>query len=379
MNIEDELVRHRPDLLLAGAGNPRFVHGDGESGRQGDEDGGRGGDMAAMTPDEFGRTVAHGLRPRVHRFMVQIPAQVLRELRGPLVPPLRIDVERAHQDVIQVAFELACDRLVCGGVARPCNLGPVRLYDRDGRQRGEAARTRAGEELVEHGAQGVDVRKRRHGVTANLLRAGVVGRHRGADRIVGRSRVGSKQLADAEVEQLGDAIRIDEDVAGFQVAVNDEIAMSVIDSRTDVDEHPEPVVNGQSAIGGKDRQPRTIDVLHDEIGQAVVGGAPVEQTADVRMLQARERLTLATEAREDELGVHARSYQLDGDLHVILIVVPLGEEDGAHTATPELPDQPVRTDANRLRAGDGGVIERCERLLDPMLKKTAARVVTRQQ
>ena len=335
--------------------------------------------MAAMAPDEFDRTVAHGLRPRVHRFMVQIPAQIVGELRGPLVPALRLGLERAHQDAVEIAFELARDRLVSSDGARKGNPGPRHLFDRDPRQPGVPARAGAGEEFVQHGAKRVDVRKRRHGVTPHLLRAGVVGRHRGDGAIRGRDRAGSKQLADAEVDQLGDAIRIDEDVAGFQVAVNDEIAMRVIDRRTDVEKHPEPVVDRQSAIGGKGRQPRTIDVLHDEIGQAVVGRAAVEQTADVRMLQARERLALATEAREDEIDVHARSHQLDGDLGVIFVVVPLGEEDGAHTATTELPDQPVRTDAHRLCAGDAGVMERRERLLDPMLKKPAAGVVARQQ
>src|SRR6185503_2895008 len=99
----------------------------------------------------------------------------------------------------------------------------------------------------------------------------------------------------------------------------------------------------------------------------------------VGMVQAREGLALAPEAREDELDVHARAYQLDGDLGVIFVVVALGEEDGAHTATTELPDQPVRTDTNRLCAGDAGVMERGQRLLDPMLKKTAAGLMARQQ
>ena len=160
--------------------------------------------------------------------------------------------------------------------------------------------------LAQHGAKRVDVRKRRHGVTPHLLRAGVVGRHRGDGAIGGRDRAGSKQLADAEVDQLGDAIRIDEDVAGFQVAVNDEIAMRVIDRRTDVEKHPEPVVDGIRRSAAS-RQPRTIDVLHDEVGQAILGGAAVEQAADVRMLQAREgRRSRRKRARMNSMSMPGR-------------------------------------------------------------------------
>jgi hypothetical protein len=60
--------------------------------------------------------------------------------------------------------------------------------------------------------------------------------------------------------------------------------MRVIDSRTDIEKHPQPIVNGQPAIIGKVGQPRTIDVLHDEIRQTAICGPAVEQATDVRML-----------------------------------------------------------------------------------------------
>jgi hypothetical protein len=64
---------------------------------------------------------------------------------------------------------------------------------------------------------------------------------------------------------------------------------------------------------------------------------------------------------------------------VVFVIVPLTEEDRAHAAATELPDQPVRTNAGQLSACDTGFVEQGERVLDPMLKETAACVVARQQ
>ena len=84
-----------------------------------------------------------------------------------------------------------------------------------------------------------------------------------------------------------------------------------------------------------------VDVLHHDVGQAVLGSAAVEQTGDVGMLQPGQRLPFAAEAVEDQIGVHAAAHQLDRDLGLILIVVAFGEIDGAHAAAAEFAHQPV--------------------------------------
>ena len=57
------------------------------------------------------------------------------------------------------------------------------------------------------------------------------------------------------------------------------------------------------------------DKLHDEVRQAVVSGAAVEQAGDVWMIERGEDLSLFAEAAQDEVGVHAALDQLDRDAH----------------------------------------------------------------
>ena len=81
---------------------------------------------------------------------------------------------------------------------------------------GEPVRAAAGQQLVEHHAQRVDVARRSQWLPPNLLRAGVA---RG-EQAIGRgqlevaSSLGVEQLRDPEVDQLGDALRRHQDVAG---------------------------------------------------------------------------------------------------------------------------------------------------------------------
>ena len=150
--------------------------------------------------------------------------------------------------------------------------------------------------------------------------------------------------------------------------MNDEVPVRVIDRGTDIRKEVKAIFEPQPVVVGELRQPQAVDVLHHDVRQTGIGGAAIEQPADVRVLQPGERLTLAAEARENEIGVHARPHQLDRDSGVILVVVALGEKDRAHAASTKLANQPVRADADRLRLADQAmawsVEERQERYLD---------------
>jgi hypothetical protein len=92
-----------------------------------------------------------------------------------------------------------------------------------------------------------------------------------------------------------------------------------------------------------DGQP--LDVLHDEVGQAVVGRSAVHQARDVGVVERGENLPLLPEAPEDEVCVHPALDELDGDALLELVVGANREVDRAHAAAPKLPHDAIRADA----------------------------------
>jgi len=98
--------------------------------------------------------------------------------------------------------------------------------------------------------------------------------------------------------------------------------------------------------------PGSVDILHDEIRDVFRGGATVEETGDVGMLEAGEDLAFATEKFEDELGIEAELDEVDGNLGFVLFVGAGAEIDSAHVATTEFADEGVGASASPF---DGGI------------------------
>ena len=164
--------------------------------------------------------------------------------------------------------------------------------------------------------------------------------------------VGIEELGDPEIEQLRDAVGGDQDVARLEVAVDDQVLVGEVDRRADL---PEELAAARWVGSFRvvailvDRLP--LDVLHDEVGAAVLGGAAVEQLGDVRVVEVGEDLALGAEAADDLVRVHAAPDELEGDLLLELLVGPLRQVDRAHAAPAELAHHPVGADALAGREG----------------------------
>ncbi len=308
-----------------------------------DHDGG-GGEPHAVPPRELAGPVGKRSPPRLHGLSLEIAAHVLGELIGGGVPQVGLLAHRAEHDGVEVGAEprRAGARTLRVGLAddphqllRVARLDPVGFLVR--------------EQLVEHDAQRVDVARRRDRAAADLLRARVLGRERPQQRRRllphRRAGIGPQQLRDSEVEQLRRALRRHEDVAGLQVAVDHEVLVGVLHRGADLPEEDEPVPDRELVAAAEVEQRDALDVLHDEVGLAFLGGAAVEQPRDPGVVERGRDLALVAKALQRLRAGHSGADELDGDLLLELVVGAAGEIHLAHAAAAQLFEKLVGADA----------------------------------
>ncbi len=123
-----------------------------------------------------------------------------------------------------------------------------------------------------------------------------------------------------------------------------------------------------------------LDELHHEIRQSLRGGAAVEQSGDIGMLEARQDLALIAEALHHKGRILTDSDQLDRDLLLIRIIGSDRTVDIAHASRADLLDELVRTDVlahPRVGPWDfGKAAGNCRRRIEEII---ACRIVRRDQ
>src|SRR5688572_27560550 len=96
--------------------------------------------------------------------------------------------------------------------------------------------------------------------------------------------------------------------------MDDGAAMRVGDGGAGLAKELKPVGYRQRVLVAilVDRQ--ALDVLHDEIRQAVLSGVAIEQACDVRMIETGEDLPLVAETAQHGFRIHAALDELDRGL-----------------------------------------------------------------
>ena len=140
------------------------------------------------------------------------------------------------------------------------------------------------------------------------------GRQRGGDAGDEVCGAGLKELEGAEVEEFDGALTGDHDVAGFEIAVEDEVAMDVGDGSAELDHLAEDLVDGGFGGVADLVQALAVDHFHDEEGDAFVGDAAIEQAGDVGVLEAGEGVALEQEMAEGGGMLEVAADDLDGGL-----------------------------------------------------------------
>ena len=189
--------------------------------------------------------------------------------------------------------------------------------------------------FVEDDAQGPEV-----GPGVDFVAAGLFGRHVG-DRPHGRSGLGQPgfagQLGQSEIEDLGQAVRGDHDIARLDVAVDDAVFVGLGQSLGDLGGDADRVGRGQRAAGDPLLEGLAGITGHGDVETAVLRFVDVVNGADVRVVEARRGAGLVDEPLPG-LGIGRESgrQELQGDPSVEAEV--LGLVDDAHAAPAELAD-----------------------------------------
>ena len=277
-----------------------------------------------------------------NRFIVQVTLNVHRQGVGRFVAAGAGFLQGFHDDPIEVATKEVDQSRRVGVVAargrrevrtqhraQPCR-GTLRFFLANGLAHFvQAGRHEflgiewclTGEQFVEQNAQRVNVTARVNIQPAHLgLFRTHVGRcadkllEGGKERLIGQSSLGG--FGDAKVNDLGyrhAVVQGDEDIRGFDVAMDDALLVSMLDGVADLDEQLDPVVGGKLvlvAILGDLDAPHQ---FHDKIRPARLRRAGVKDSGDVGMIHEGEGLTLGLETGDDALGIHAELDDLEGD------------------------------------------------------------------
>ena len=207
----------------------RLPQGDARAGDERERDRAGTGERELVPRDELAQAVPRARRLREHRIATQESGELQSEgFRGGIALAWRL-AQRLEHDRVEVARDLALQFRPRGGAlrrrlggdrrARPRHfLRQDRLLDLGFRSSLQPIRPHAGEQLVEHHSQRIDIGRGGERRPADLLGRGVVRRERVAGELSQRRlvrRAPGHQLGDAEVEKLDLALRRDHDVGGL--------------------------------------------------------------------------------------------------------------------------------------------------------------------
>ena len=127
----------------------------------------------------------------------------------------------------------------------------------------------------------------------------------------------------------------------LDIAVDYADAMGEVDGAANRAEEPQAFLESQIAIFAVGVDGLAPDKLHDKVGHAVGGGAPVEQPGDVGVFQAGHDLPLEPEVTDHEVEIEAGPHDFDRDFLPIHFVCPYGAVDRSHAAAADALDNLV--------------------------------------
>ena len=322
----------------------RLHHGHRAATGQRHHHGAAGAEGQAVALHELAQPIPGGVGLRGHRLAAQVAFDVVGECGRRAIPALGLAAQALGQDGVQLTTQRACD---CRGAGTRAGRARVfmqdRFFHRSSRAAPRPVRQRARQQLVEHGAERIDIRRHPQRAARHLLGRCVGGRQRTAVFLrhgqVHRTTV--QHLGNAKVQQHGLALRRHDDVAGLDVAVDDQPPMGMRHRAHHLHEEAQPFARAQLLLLAKDIQRQAVDVFHGDVRPAAFVQPGVVQARDVRVFQQRADLALARHAF-GEAGRAGDARQFERHLALECAVGTFGQPDRAHAALADLAQQPVR-------------------------------------
>ena len=137
--------------------------------------------------------------------------------------------------------------------------------------------------------------------------------------------------------------------------MDDEPPVRVVDGAGDGDDEPDAVIDAEASGVGPGGDGSAIDELGDEVGDAVIGLAAVEEAGDAGVVERGEEVALASEPRAD-VGAgegQRRADDFDGDGLLEGAVGPPRAIDPPHPALADLAFETVGPDLRALARASG--------------------------
>ena len=205
----------------------------------------------------------------------------------------------------------------------------------------------AGQHLIQHAPDGVEVGPHIHRASGRLLGTHVCRRTHGEP--------GHRQLFSIERECLGHAevshpgLRLaEQNVLGLEIPVHDSFPVGVVEGRCNLAGDLQRQLDGQLALASQPVAQGLAPHVGHRIPELTCGRAGVENGEDVRVIQAGGQADLALEAfrseRRRQLGVE----QLERYRAIVAQVAR--EVDGRHSAAPKLALDEVSIGQRRFKA-----------------------------
>ena len=320
-----------------------------------------------MPADELAGAITPGFRARAHRSTLPPAFQVLDHRDRRRIAALRFLAQRLQHDIVEIAAQLAPQRRRRGlargrgfavfghALARAHRLGAAdRVFQCLLRHVGDALCALAGQQFVEQQAELIDIGRGRCRLAVYLLRRGVVGREhpqRGAGQRLLAQRFVGQRLGDAEIQQLRLAVGADDDIAGLDVAMRDQIAVRVRDRLRHLYEQRDALIDAQplAVAGAVDRF--AFDIFHHQIRPTLRVAAAVEQPRDAFVIQRRQDLSFLLETAQEFVGVGARAQQFHRAVLAEPAFAAFDEIHRAHAAAAQRAQCVPHADPEIMEAG----------------------------
>src|ERR1700690_1757838 len=120
--------------------------------------------------------------------------------------------------------------------------------------------------------------------------------------------------------------------------------MGILDGRADLHEKCQSVADRKLVSVAIFGNRPAFNQFHYQVRSSVFGGASIQQTGNVGMIESGQNLPLALEAGDDKIGILAGTNQLQRDFFLVVIVVADGAIHFAHATGADLLENFVGSD-----------------------------------